>query len=102
VSAARLLALGLAALAFGCVPSGAQQEAKQAAECLTSDIVRSCLAGIACSGPAEQCKVARIAYELSCLELCTKKPGEVSVVSSCIVDAPFGDPRRCADAGDMP
>ena len=99
---ARFLVLGAIALAIGCSPGVAQKKAEQASECLSSDIVRGCLAGIACSGPAEQCRVARVAYELSCLELCTARPGEVQVVAGCTVDASAGDPRRCADAGAVP
>lgn len=74
MSAARFLALGVAALALGCAPGVARQKAEQAAECLSGPAVKRCLADWACAGPDKPCGESLAKYTLSCLELC-KPPG---------------------------
>lgn len=65
-----VLALGAAALALGCIPSGpTQAEIAKVNACLQAPAFKECVGALICSGPAEACGAASVAYTAECARL---------------------------------
>lgn len=64
------LALVFAALALGCVPSSkARADLDKVSACLQAPAFKACIGALICSGPAEACAAASVAYTTECARL---------------------------------